>query len=1304
MGLGLLVAPAAANPTDPTSPAPQGAGGAGNPSVPGTLGDAGNPGVPGLVIKYAPGVVAPMSADAPVPGAAAAGVELRPGAPVGLGWYEADLPEPVDQQTAEEIAARLTQDPAIEYAEPQLWMRPSSTPEPNDPRWLQQWGFASYGDDNFVSPATPDEPLDRQVTGSNLLEALGAPRGDTPTVAVIDTGVINHPDLAGRLTTGYNFISDPARAGNDFGRGPDFYDPGDWVTPEQAASLPFSLLSCPAPQRSSWHGTHVSGTIAALTDNDLGVAGTVPAEIQTLRALGRCGGSSGDIASAMLWASGGNVPGVPANPSPARVINMSLGGGSSSCPQHYQDAIDYGIAQGAVFVVAAGNENNNVAFSTPANCAGVITVAATDPYGGRAVFSNYGAFVDIAAPGTDIMSTIDSGLEGPVKPDYRQSNGTSMAAPHVAGAVAMLLAAQPSLTPSQVKDRVMATATPFKQIANFGGAGAPPNNPAFDCVDDDPCGAGYLNTAALLGQPTADAPVVAPRFQVREVVEASAADGGGAAATDAGATEPLNGGSVAVRFTFQPSPSGPDDYVYSVARGGSILTEGMTTETDVTVTVPGSTADEFTVLVTPRTGDQLGVAAQAMQVPAVDGAVPPVPTIVDVSTTDTLATIAVNNTYSVPKIEATTVTAEPGGLTCQLFFNLTASSCTIQGLTAGVEYTFTATSSNDLGTSAPSAPVTATPQPNSPPSAPSIQSVVMQGTTATVTWTPSIPATGRSIVLYNVSAAAAPSDAVAAEATEAASGLQLATCTVQGNGGPPQANFCQVPNLYVGEDYQFVVTAVDDQGKSSESAPSAVQTATGTPVPPSAPDAPPKVKLGDSKATVGLIVPPYFNGGMPIIGVRFTASPGGASCYVPWADAQFGTCEITGLTNGQQYTFTALAYNEMGASPSSDPTVPLTAGETPPAGELTMLPTPVRVLDTRDGAGPVAPGAPVTVDVDVPAEALAVAYNLTITGTTGSGYATLYPAGEEMPGTSVTNWNAPGQTVANGYVSGLGAGGSVEIAVAGTPGQAVLDVVGYYAPPVPFDPTVEDPPPPGSLFLPMPPQRAYDSRTAGGPLAGGTSRTVDLAAMLPNGASAVAYTLTVTGTTGSGYASVYPTGTEVPATSTINWTGPGQTVANSSVASVNQGRQFEVYANSTTQFVVDVLGYFARDNVSPDGLLFTPITPLRAYDSRVDTPGGPLMGGSNRTTNLALTVPPGTPAVAANLTATATTGSGWLALTPGGTRTAPGISTLNWMRSNSTVANGTVTGAIDDAVTTFASGGSTQYIVDVAGYYHRPRQ
>ena len=1314
LALGPAALPAAAAPQDPPRPEltpeltaelltdPRGE------STPAT-----EPPISGLVVKYAPGVVVPLSADAPVPGAAAAGADLSPGDPVGLGWYEADLAEPVDAATAQEIAERLMADPAIEYAEPQFWVRPAAaTPSPNDPLWNRQWGFASYGDDTFSYPGTfPATPLDRQTTGTNLVEALEAPRGDTPTVAVIDFGVTNHPDLAGRVTSGYNFISDPVIAGNGYGRGPDYSDPGSWVSAAMASELPLSMVPCAAPKATLWHGTHVTGTIAAITDNALGVAGSLPVEIQMLRALGTCDlGTYGDIGAAMLWAAGGTVPGVPANPSPARVVNMSLGASIGYCPQFWQDAINYGTARGTVYVAAAGNSNGEAAEFAPANCAGVIAVAATDPYGGRAAFSDYGSYVDVAAPGVGIVSTYDSGLTSPQTPDYAAVGGTSMAAPHVTAAVAMLLAAEPDLTPAQVTERVRATATPFKQTANFGENGAPMGDPAYDCFGDDSCGAGYLNMAALMGQATADAPVVAPRYQVRngEVVVSGAGAGGaggagaGGAGAGAGADDvaPL-ASEVTVRFTFEPPAGAPDDYEYTVSRGVEVLANGTTTETDVSVTVPGGSRDEFTVLITPRTGGVPGVAAQAMRVPSVEGSVPAAPTITAVSTSETYAVIGVMNSFAVPNATSTRVTAQPGGAQCEIGAGTgSLSACSVSGLEPGTEYTFTAVSSNTFGDSAQSAPVTATPQYGEGPTDPIIDSIVTQGSTATISWQPAQAGPGRSIQLYVVRAF------VDGELDP------WAYCAAVGRWGEPEVNSCQLGNLVFGKAYEFVVIAQDNEGYASYSNFSDPVLPVGQPSPPTALTDPPVVVMGDGTATLAPTTTwEPLNGGAPILGVRFVASPGGASCDIPWDDTVFaGACDITGLTNGQEYTFRALVYNEMGASPLTDATVPLTPGVPVPAGELVVLDEPVRVLDTRDnGGGPVVPGTPVTVDVAAPDGSIAVAYNLTITGTTGSGYATVYPSGEDLPDTSVSNWSSSNQTVANGYVTGLGAGGEVDVAVAGTAAHAILDIIGYYAPPVVGGVVTMDPPPAATgRLLPMTPARAYDSRTDVGPLSGGDSRTIDLSAQVPVGATAVAYTLTETGTTNTGYLAVGLPDLPEPGTSVLNWTGPNQTIANSSTAAINPDRQIEVFAggSGSAQFIVDVIGYYAPTSITPDGLLFTPITPARAYDSRVDQPGGPLAGGENRTTSITVPgLPDGVPAIAANLTATGTTASGWLALTPGGTKAPPGISTLNWTAPNTTIANGTTIGASNNTLTTYAdTRGTTEYILDIAGYYHRPRQ
>ena len=165
-----------------------------------------------------------------------------------------------------------------------------------------------------------------------------------------------------------------------------------------------------ADQSSSWHGTHVAGTVAAVTNNSAGVAGVAfGAKVLPVRVLGKCGGYTSDIAAGIIWASGGSVPGVPANATPARVINLSLGG-SGRATRRRSDAINSARSRGTVVVVAAGNSSDTSANFSPASCAGVITVAATDRSGARAYYSNFGAAVAVAAPGGDMRASAANGI------------------------------------------------------------------------------------------------------------------------------------------------------------------------------------------------------------------------------------------------------------------------------------------------------------------------------------------------------------------------------------------------------------------------------------------------------------------------------------------------------------------------------------------------------------------------------------------------------------------------------------------------------------------------------------------------------------------------------------------------------------------------------------------------------------------------------------------------------------------------------------------------------------------------------
>jgi serine protease len=368
--------------------------------------------------------------------------------------------------TAETVAARLAALPGVEYAEPDRIRRAYAIP--NDPGYSSQWHY-SDAVGGIDAPAAWD-----LTTGSPNL-----------TVAVIDTGLLyNHPDLANRAWPGYDFVSDSFMANDGDGRDADATDPGDWIT---QADLSHSECYGAQVENSSWHGTHVAGTIAAATNNGVGVAGiNWNSKVLPVRVLGKCGGYDSDIADAMRWAAGLSVSGVPANPHPARVLNFSLGG-SGSCPATYQNAINAVRAVGAVVVVAAGNSNQDVSNSAPANCSGVIAVAATTKTGSRASYSNYGSGVTVAAPGGDsagyILSTWNSGTTTAGTNGYGYMAGTSMATPHVVGVVSLMLSVNPNLTPDQVTQYIRSTARAF---------------PSGSSCSTSICGAGIVDAAAAV--------------------------------------------------------------------------------------------------------------------------------------------------------------------------------------------------------------------------------------------------------------------------------------------------------------------------------------------------------------------------------------------------------------------------------------------------------------------------------------------------------------------------------------------------------------------------------------------------------------------------------------------------------------------------------------------------------------------------------------------------------------------------------------------------------------------------------------
>jgi serine protease len=353
------------------------------------------------------------------------------------------------------LSAWLKQFPEVEYVEPDYILNKMATTNalPNDPYLMYQW------------------PLTDAISGIRADQAWNSSNGAGSVVAVLDTGILPHVDLLPNLLPGYDMINDSFVANDGNGRDADPTDTGDYLLAGECGSS--------ANTSSSWHGTHVTGTIAAAANNAEGIAGIAYAsKALPVRVLGKCGGYTSDIAAGIVWAAGGSVSGVPANPNPARVINLSLGG-ASSCGSTLQNAINTARNNQAVVVVAAGNSNTDVSQFSPANCAGVVTVAATGKNGGKAYYSNYGNLVDLAAPGGSmntgtadgIVSTLNSGTQQAVTDTYRYYQGTSMATPHVAGVAALMLAANPALTPDQVESLLKSSARAFPQSCNGCGTG-----------------------------------------------------------------------------------------------------------------------------------------------------------------------------------------------------------------------------------------------------------------------------------------------------------------------------------------------------------------------------------------------------------------------------------------------------------------------------------------------------------------------------------------------------------------------------------------------------------------------------------------------------------------------------------------------------------------------------------------------------------------------------------------------------------------------------------------------------------------
>ena len=434
----------------------------------------------------------------------------------------ATAPEPFDSLTV-----RFTYDTTVGTAVSddgktrEIQLRPGQDAETALAAWEQAPGVVGVIPDIQAFPVIdPIDPLyasqwDMHVPNAgkegaaNVLPAWSNATGAGAVVAIIDTGSTAHPDLVANTPEGWgvDMVENAAFARDGNGRDTDPTDEGDWSSYTDSAGKTYWKYS-------SWHGTHVAGTIGA-AQNNIGVSGVAPnVSIFHVRVCHSGGCWLNDIIDGIRWAAGLTTTwdgqqwsnyGLTANAHPADVINLSLGG-VGGCFLALQNAITAARAAGTVVVTAAGNNTIDAARFLPANCNDTVTVAATGRVGGLAGYSNFGSSIDIAAPGGDmlrdsgILSTIATGATALTGYSYTNYQGTSMAAPHVAGVAALVASQHPAWGPNEIEAAIYAGARPF------------PADSLRPCVttSETPtgsqrqCGAGLLDAVGALNmaQPT----------------------------------------------------------------------------------------------------------------------------------------------------------------------------------------------------------------------------------------------------------------------------------------------------------------------------------------------------------------------------------------------------------------------------------------------------------------------------------------------------------------------------------------------------------------------------------------------------------------------------------------------------------------------------------------------------------------------------------------------------------------------------------------------------------------------------------
>ena len=772
--------------------------------------------VSGLIVAYEPGVSPEESRDRATGSAALGTVALLPDEPIAAGMRLVELSEAVSESTAKQLADKLEADPRVAWAEPDVMVDAPNYGSlgPNDPyfRNNQMWNL-------------------NHANGIRATEAWALTTGSRDlVVAVVDTGIVRHPDLDANVVAGYDLVTDPAIALDGGGRDADPSDPGS----------------------AGWHGSHVAGTIAAVSDNGLGISGIAPnVRIQPVRVLGAGGGLTSDVIAGVVWASGGAVYGLPVNPTPASVLNLSLGG-SGACNSAWQTAIDSAVARGSVVVVAAGNSNADAARYSPASCRNVITVASSSRTGARSTFSNFGSTVKVAAPGESIWSTIDSGSSAPVAPSYGSYAGTSMAAPHVAGVVALMRSRFPSMTPSEIMARV----------ADSRFATAFPGGRCDPADASKTCGAGLLNAELLLtGAPSTPGVPSAPTRLVATPGDRS----------------------VSISFTPPTSTGGGAIVSYEYSLNGGSYIRPVPAVTSSPLVISGL-VNYSSYLIDIRAVTASGVGAPSESVAVTPFAPLGAPTNLVATPGDGSATIAftppVNNGGSpVLTYEYSVDGSDFGGSV-----PMSAESPKfVRGLLNGRTHSIRLRAITALGAGPPSAAVTVVPV--GPLLAPTNLVAMPRDRSATVVFVAPMPQRGTPV--RNIEYSLDDGRTWLARSPRSVSSPMTIT------------------GLTNGTTYLIRLRAVDGSG-SGEASGAVSVLPVGPPVAPTNLVA----TAGDSSVTVAF-VPPVSDGGSPILNYEYSLD-GGRTWVARSPQSVSSPLTVSGLTNGTMYAIRLRAVNASG--------------------------------------------------------------------------------------------------------------------------------------------------------------------------------------------------------------------------------------------------------------------------------------------------------------------------------------------------------------------------------------------------------